>query len=266
MCQCEKNSKEKADRERTRNVTEIQTDGATSERAGWCRCRSSQSRWARTLREGSQIPVEKEKGLLSYLTGGGGADGPGEGGRARRRPEEPGWTGGAAGRARGSPRLTRRRVARRPRRLCLKHGGAGGEAHQSGCCGGAQAPRPRRTRCARVRCPRRAAARRLATAEMRHSGVAENQECRPSVRGPKVVPDGRAESRSTPPMRSSQTVPTDSEPGGGGGDQSSRRLVEPGGDGVSPNPEEDSRGRARICAERADLKFAFCPLFLYFIA
>ena len=136
------------------------------------------------------------EGLLSYLTGGGGADGPGEGGRARRRPEETGGARGAAGRARGAPRLTRRRVARRPRRLCLKHGGASGEAHQSGGGGGVQAPRARRTGCARVRCPGRAAARRLAPAEMRHSGVAENQECRPGARGggspsrSQEVPDG----------------------------------------------------------------------------
>ena len=118
-----------------------------------------------------------EKRLLSYLSG---ADGPGEGGGARRRPEETG--GGArrpAWRALWSPGLARRRVTRSPGGLCLKHWRAGGEAHQSGgCCGGAQAPRPARmTRRWSAGVPWRATggARRLAPAEVSHSGVAENK-------------------------------------------------------------------------------------------
>ena len=119
-----------------------------------------------------------EKRLLSYLSG---ADGPGESGGARRRPEE---TGGGAGRPAGralrSPGLARRRVTRSPGGLSLKHWRAGGEAHQSGgCCGGAQAPRPARmTRRWSAGVPWRATggARRLAPAGVSHySGVAENK-------------------------------------------------------------------------------------------
>ena len=112
---------------------------------------------------------------LSYLTGGGGADGPGERGGARRRAEEA--CGGPRRRTGGTlrpARLSRRRSARVTRRgpggLSLKDGRAGGEAHQSGggCCG-AKAPRPARRRGAGVSGVSSGGARRLAPSEVSHA-------------------------------------------------------------------------------------------------
>ena len=114
---------------------------------------------------------------LSYLTGGGGADGPGERGGARRRAEEARGGGGPGGRAGGTlrpARLSWRRSTRVTRRgpggLSLKDWRAGGEAHQSGggCCG-AKAPRPARRRGAGVSWVSSGGARRLAPSEVSHA-------------------------------------------------------------------------------------------------
>ena len=114
---------------------------------------------------------------LSYLTGGGGADGPGERGGARRRAEEARGGGGPGGRAGGTlrpARLSWRRSTRVTRRgpggLSLKDGRAGGETHQSGggrC--GAKAPRPARRRGAGVSWVSSGGARRLAPSEVSHA-------------------------------------------------------------------------------------------------
>ena len=119
---------------------------------------------------------------MSYLTGCGGADGPGEGGGARRRAQESG--GGAGGRARGALRparlaVGRRRVSRGPGRgLGLKDGGAGGEAHQScGGGGGAQPPRPAWMARRRGAGVAGGSSGGLAPAEVSHA--AENKSCVP---------------------------------------------------------------------------------------